>query len=49
MAKEGEEMWKASEEIMYSADDKKEAKGVAFRELVNKVHSGTRRDGEKIK
>lgn len=49
MAKEGEDFWKNAEEIMYAADEKKDAKGVPLRELVNKVHTGHKRDEEKIK
>ena len=49
MAREGEDFWKNAEEIMYAADDKKDAKGVPLRELVNKVHTGSRRDEDKIK
>lgn len=49
MANEGDDVWKNAEKIMYEADEKKEAKGVPFRELVNKVHDGSKRDEDKMK
>jgi hypothetical protein len=49
MANEGDDVWRNAEQIMYGADEKKEAKGVPFRELVNKVHDGSKRDETKLK
>jgi hypothetical protein len=34
---------------MYDAEEKKDAKGVNIRELVNKCHDGSKRDENKIK
>ncbi len=34
---------------MFDADEKKEAKGVSIRELVSKVHDGSKKDEDKIK